>query len=165
MNEEASWRNTVNSEPQPQPHTYVFYNNANKYGILIVFILGWRLDWIKLNCTMISGRTHKRTPISYILIRYVSADLPQLRYHFDGQSFRLSNSSLFKFCLKVFYGTIVIENADYLPKKGESWWVVQRVSLKVQPQIYQWPQHLLCQSYEFTHWCIVGSRIHFTYFP
>ncbi|KAF8586687.1 hypothetical protein K439DRAFT_1340225 [Ramaria rubella] len=40
---------------------------------------------------------HKYTPFSYILIRL-----------------------LFKFVLKVFYGTIVVENEEYLPKKGES---------------------------------------------
>ncbi|KAF8507451.1 hypothetical protein BU17DRAFT_100471 [Hysterangium stoloniferum] len=39
----------------------------------------------------------KPTPISYVLIRW-----------------------LFKFVLKVFYGTIVIENVDYIPKKGEA---------------------------------------------
>lgn len=34
---------------------------------------------------------------------------------------------LFKFVLKIFYGTIVVENADFIPKTGQPWFVPQLI--------------------------------------
>ena len=58
------------------------------------------------------------TPWSYVLIRYV----PVLAFivFLNSPIFSL----LFQFVLKIFYGTIVIENVDLIPEAGRPWSVV-----------------------------------------
>ena len=56
------------------------------------------------------------TPWSYVLIRYV----PVLELVFVFLNFPIF-SLLFRFVLKIFYGTIVIENVDLIPETGRPW--------------------------------------------
>ena len=56
------------------------------------------------------------TPWSYVLIRYV----PVLAFNFVFLNSPIF-SLLFRFVLKIFYGTIVIENVDLIPETGRPW--------------------------------------------
>ena len=56
------------------------------------------------------------TPWSYVLIRYV----PVLAFTFVFLNSPIF-SLLFRFVLKIFYGTIVIENVDLIPEAGRPW--------------------------------------------
>ena len=56
------------------------------------------------------------TPWSYVLIRYVPV-LPFTSVFLNSPIFSL----LFQFVLKIFYGTIVIENVDLIPEAGRPW--------------------------------------------
>ena len=41
--------------------------------------------------------------------------------HYGDESSRQECRWLFKFVLKIFYGTIVVENVDYIPPRGVPW--------------------------------------------
>jgi glycerol-3-phosphate O-acyltransferase / dihydroxyacetone phosphate acyltransferase len=56
------------------------------------------------------------TPWSYVLIRYA----PVLAFILVFLKFPFF-SLLFRFVLKIFYGTIVIENVDLIPETGRPW--------------------------------------------
>ena len=61
---------------------------------------------------------------------------------------------LFKFVLKIFYGTIVIENADLIPEDGHPWCVNRRILLlhvltgflASSPPTTQTPSRMLCMN-------------------
>lgn len=61
------------------------------------------------------------------------------RPHEDSRTYRL----LFKFVLKIFYGTIVVEGTENIPLKGEPWCVMKlspptpRNSLEAQHRLRQ----------------------------
>lgn len=56
------------------------------------------------------------TPWSYFFIRSV--------FVFSVSAILRGCRLLFKFVLKIFYGTIVVENAHVIPPRGKPWYVV-----------------------------------------
>ena len=70
---------------------------------------------------------------------------------------------LFRFVLKIFYGTIVIENVDLIPETGRPWFAFYPCAFAISLPVAS--QHCLCKSQQFVDGCTVRHANIFVQFP